>query len=101
MLWELLQRGRSSEQAKELERAMEAQHPTDRRQIRRATVRRLRRKKAMTLRRSQEQAEAIEAIAQADGVPVAEAVRTAIAAHIEQRRKDKAFQQRLQSSKER
>jgi len=57
--------------------------------------------KAMTLRLSQEQAEWLEAVAQADGVPVAEAVRTAIAAHIEQRRKDQAFQKRLRESLDR
>lgn len=55
----------------------------------------------MSLRLSQEQAENLEAVAQADGVPVAEAVRMAIAAHIEQRRKDEAFQERLRASLER
>ena len=58
-------------------------------------------RKAMTLRLSQEQAEALEAVAQADGVPVAEAVRMAISEHIERRRKDKAFQDRLRASLER
>ena len=58
-------------------------------------------RKAMTLRLSQEQAEALEAVAQADGVPVAEAVRMAINEHIERRRKDKAFQDRLRASLER
>jgi hypothetical protein len=57
--------------------------------------------KTMTLRLAQQQAEALEAIAHADGVPVAEAVRTAISAHIEQRRADKAFQKRLRVSLER
>jgi len=57
--------------------------------------------KSMTLRLSQEQAEALEAVAQADGVPVAEAVRSAIAAHIEQRRKDEGFQRRLRASLQR
>ncbi len=55
----------------------------------------------MTLRLSQEQAEALEAVAQADGVPVAEVVRSAITEHVERRRKDKAFQQRLRASLER
>jgi predicted DNA-binding protein len=55
-------------------------------------------RKAMTLRLSQEQAEALEAVAQTDGVPVAEAVRVAINDHIERRRKDKAFQERLRAS---
>lgn len=58
-------------------------------------------RKAMTLRLSQEQAEALEAVAEADGVPVAEAVRVAISEHIERRRKDKAFQGRLRASLER
>jgi len=57
--------------------------------------------KSMTLRLSQEQAEALEAVARADGVPVAEAVRSAIAAHIEQRRKDEDFQLRLRASLQR
>lgn len=58
-------------------------------------------RKAMTLRLSQEQADALEAVAQADGVPVAEAVRIAINEHIERRRKDKSFQDRLRASLER
>jgi predicted DNA-binding protein len=58
-------------------------------------------RKTMTLRLSQEQAEALEAVAQADGVPVSEAVRTAINEHVEQRRKDKGFQQRLRASMQR
>lgn len=58
-------------------------------------------RKTMTLRLSQEQAETLEAVAQADGVPVAEAVRIAIDEHIEQRRKDRAFQDRLRASLER
>ncbi|MGI8825661.1 MAG: DUF6290 family protein [Chloroflexota bacterium] len=57
--------------------------------------------KTMSLRLSQEQADTLEAVAQADGVPVAEAVRTAIAEHIERRRQDKAFQSRLRVSMQR
>jgi Family of unknown function (DUF6290) len=57
--------------------------------------------KVMTLRLSQEQAEALEAVAQADGIPLSEAVRTAIDGHIEQRRNDKAFQDRLRASLDR
>jgi hypothetical protein len=57
--------------------------------------------KVMTLRISQEQAEALEAVAHADGIPLSEAVRTAIDEHIEQRRNDKAFQDRLRASLER
>ncbi|MDQ2743643.1 MAG: ribbon-helix-helix protein, CopG family [Chloroflexota bacterium] len=58
-------------------------------------------RKAMTLRLSQEQAETLEAVAQADGVPVAEAVRVAIDEHIERRREDKTFQDRLRASLQR
>ena len=57
--------------------------------------------KSMTLRLPAEQAAELEAVAETEGVPVAEAVRQAIAAHIEQRRKDKAFQARLRASIER
>jgi len=58
-------------------------------------------RKTMTLRLSQEQAEALAAVAQADGVPVAEAVRVAINEHIERRRKDSEFQARLRASLQR
>lgn len=51
--------------------------------------------KAMTLRLSPQQAKDLEAVAQVDDVPVAEAVRAAIEHHIEARRKDKAFRDRL------
>jgi predicted DNA-binding protein len=54
--------------------------------------------RTMTLRLPADQAEALDAVAQADGIPVAEAVRAAIAEHIERRRKDKKFQSRLQDS---
>ncbi len=57
--------------------------------------------KAMTVRLPDDQATDLEAMAQVDGVPVAEAVRRAIASQIEARRKDKAFQARLQASLER
>jgi predicted transcriptional regulator len=52
--------------------------------------------KSMTLRLSDEQAEALEAIARVDETPVSEAVRQAISDRIEVRRKDKDFQARLQ-----
>ncbi len=55
----------------------------------------------MTVRLPDDQATDLEAMAQVDGVPVAEAVRRAIASQIEARRKDKAFQARLQASLER
>ena len=57
--------------------------------------------KNMTLRLSDEQAAELEAIAEVENVPVAEAVRQALAAHIAARRKDRAFQQRLRESIER
>jgi Ribbon-helix-helix domain len=51
--------------------------------------------KAFTMRLPEEKAAELEAVARADGVPVAEAVREAIDLHIEARRKDKKFQARL------
>lgn len=52
--------------------------------------------KMITLRLPTDQAEAIEALARVDGVSVAEEVRSSIAARIEAKRKDPAFQERLQ-----
>ena len=46
-----------------------------------------------------EQAAELEAVAEVEGVPVAEAIRNAIAEHIEARRRDEAFQARLSSEK--
>ncbi|MHB8513653.1 MAG: hypothetical protein ACYDCC_15980 [Actinomycetota bacterium] len=57
--------------------------------------------KAMTVRLPAEQAAELEAVAKVEGVPVAEEIRTAITAHIEARRKDKAFRARLRASIER
>lgn len=51
--------------------------------------------KAMTLRLDAEQAAALEAVARTDEMPVSEAVRSAIDAHIEARRGDAEFRQRL------
>lgn len=51
--------------------------------------------KAMTVRLPADQATELEAVARVDEVPVSEAVRKAIAAHIETRRKDKEFRSRL------
>jgi predicted DNA-binding protein len=51
--------------------------------------------KAMSLRLDEERASALEAIARADDMPISEAIRTAIDAHIEQRRNDEDFQARL------
>ena len=47
--------------------------------------------KAMTLRLDADQAEALEYIAEVDGVSVSEAVRDAIESHIETRRADDEF----------
>jgi hypothetical protein len=57
--------------------------------------------KAMTVRLSADQAAELEAVAQVEGVPVAEAIRSAIAALIEARRNDEAFRERLRTSIER
>jgi predicted DNA-binding protein len=57
--------------------------------------------KAMTIRFDKEQSEQLEAIARVDGIPVSEAIRDAIAKHIEERRRDKEFQARLRASLQR
>lgn len=57
--------------------------------------------KAMTLRLPSDQADALELIADVDGVSMSEAVRDAIESHIENRRADEGFQQRLAASMER
>jgi hypothetical protein len=54
--------------------------------------------RAFTVRIPVEQAEEIEAIAAADGVSVAEEVRSALADRIEARRKDAAFRERLKAT---
>ena len=48
-----------------------------------------------------EQAAELQAVAEVEGVPVAEAIRIAIAEHIESRRQDREFQARLRASLER
>lgn len=58
-------------------------------------------RKAMTVRIPAEQAEELEAVADVDGVPVSEAIRRAIAEHIETRRRDEVFRARLKDSLER
>jgi len=57
--------------------------------------------KNMTLRLSTSQAHELEAVARAEGVTVSDAVREAIAEHIERKRKDKAFRERLKTVLER
>lgn len=51
--------------------------------------------KNMTVRLDPEQATALEAVARTDEMPVSEAVRRAIDAHIEARRADSEFRERL------
>jgi hypothetical protein len=51
----------------------------------------------MTLRLSPEQAAELEAVARAEGISVSDAVREAISEHIERKRKNKAFRQRLRA----
>lgn len=58
-------------------------------------------RKNMTLRLPAEQAAELEAVARAEGLSVSEAVRTAISEHIERKRKDKAFRERLAAVMER
>jgi predicted DNA-binding protein len=49
-----------------------------------------------TIRQPAEQAETLETVARIDGVSVSEAIRQAIANHIEARRNDPDFRARLQ-----
>lgn len=52
-------------------------------------------KKGFTVRLDEDQAAELEAVAEVDGVPVAEEIRQAIAERIDKRRRDGDFQQRL------
>ena len=52
--------------------------------------------KSMTVRLAADQAAELEKVAEIDGVPVATAVREAIAGHIEARRRDAEFRARLE-----
>jgi hypothetical protein len=54
--------------------------------------------KAMTVRLDPDEAEQLEAVAQVEGIPVAEAIRRAVTEHIEARRRDAGFQARLTAS---
>ena len=54
-------------------------------------------RKNMTLRLPEDQADELEAVARAEGISVSDAVREAIAEHIERKRQDKAFRERLRS----
>ena len=51
--------------------------------------------KAMTIRLTTEQAEALETVASVEERPVSEVIRAAIEEHIDSRRKDPAFQDSL------
>lgn len=48
--------------------------------------------KAMTVRLSEEQAQALEMVASVEGRPVSDIIRAAITTHIETRRRDPSFQ---------
>jgi hypothetical protein len=52
--------------------------------------------KSMTLRLPAEQAAELERVAEVDQMPVSEAVRDAISRHIEARRQDGEFRERLE-----
>ena len=51
--------------------------------------------KTMTIRLSAEQAEELNVIADVDGKPISQVIRSAIAGHIEERKRDDAFQDNL------
>lgn len=55
----------------------------------------------MTIRLSAEQAEALETVASVENTPISEVIRTAIAHHIDTRRKDPQFQNSLRGRIER
>jgi hypothetical protein len=57
--------------------------------------------KNMTLRLSAAQADELEAVARVEGISVSDAVREAITEHIDRKRKDKAFRERLRVVMER
>jgi hypothetical protein len=57
--------------------------------------------KNMTLRVSAAQADELEAVARVEGISVSDAVREAITEHIDRKRKDKAFRERLRVVMER
>jgi predicted transcriptional regulator len=57
--------------------------------------------KAMTIRLSADQAEALETVASVDDMPVVEVIRAAIAEHIQARTRDEAFQTGLRERIER
>ena len=52
--------------------------------------------KAMTIRLSEDQAQALETVSSVENMPVSDVIRAAIATHIEQRRRDPKFQAGLE-----
>jgi len=56
--------------------------------------------KVTTIRQPVDQADELEFVARVDGVPVSEAIRDAIAAHLQARRDDPAFKERLRERME-
>jgi predicted transcriptional regulator len=57
--------------------------------------------KAMTIRLSSEQADALETVAAVEAMPVSEVIRAAIAEHIDSKKKDPQFQDSLRDRLER
>ena len=57
--------------------------------------------KAMTIRLSADQSAELETIAAVDGQPMSHVIRSAIAGHIEQRKRDATFQDSLRQRIER
>lgn len=57
--------------------------------------------KAMTIRLSSEQADALETVAAVEAMPVSEVIRAAIEEHIDSKKKDPAFQDSLRDRLER
>ena len=55
----------------------------------------------MTIRLSEDQAHELETVADVDSVPVVEVIRSAIAEHVESRKKDQKFQRSLRERIER
>ena len=55
----------------------------------------------MTIRLSADQSEELDTIAAVDGQPVSRVIRSAIAEHIEERKRDAAFQEMLRQRIER
>lgn len=57
--------------------------------------------KVMTIRLSADQSEQLNTIAAVDGQPIAQVIRSAIAEHIEERKRDTVFQDMLRERIER